>query len=119
MIALVNNLDQDISYQLGNNNNATVSENLVPGVANASIDFNLPTYYDMANYTLFAPPGQVSTEVKILPARRTLLLMGANSALNTTVPQQYQISYSLAETNAMALIVSLTMALYTVVMISL
>ena len=61
-------MDTPVSYRLGNNNNATVSERLIP--TDTLVDFSNTIFYDMAFYTLFAPLGELGTnEVKTLPAR--------------------------------------------------
>ena len=94
VIALVNNIGNSVSYRLGSNNNATVSERLL--ATDQDVDFSNTTYYDMANYTLFVPLGELGQGVvKTLPPGQTLLLMGANTGVNTTIPSQYQISYQL------------------------
>ena len=94
VIALVNNIGNSISYRLGSNNNATVSERLL--ATDQIVDFSNTTFYDMANYTLFVPLGELGQGVvKTLPPGQTLLLMGANTGVNTTIPSQYQISYQL------------------------
>ena len=92
VIALVNNLDRPINYRLGNNNNATVSERIL-GTSQV-VDFGNNSFYEMANYTLFVPLGELGQGViKTLPAGQTLLLMGANTGVNQTAPRSYQISY--------------------------
>ena len=88
VIALVNNIGNSINYRLGSNNNATVSERLL--ASDQIVDFSNTTYYDMANYTLFVPLGELGQGVvKTLPPGQTLLLMGANTGVNTTIPSQY------------------------------
>ena len=94
VIALVNNIGNSINYRLGSNNNATVSERLLS--TNQTVDFSNATFFNMANYTLFVPLGELGQGVvKTLPPGQTLLLLGANTGVNTTIPSQYQISYQL------------------------
>ena len=109
VIALVNNIDSPINYRLGSNNNSTVSERLL--ATNQTVDFGNNTYYEMAFYTLFVPLGDLGQGVvKTLPPGQTLLLLGANTGVNSTIPSQYQVSYQLSS-HAFNLIGALTASL--------
>ncbi len=88
-IALVNNQDKTINFRLGSNNNATVSQRVLDN--DYQVDFANSGVYEMMNYTLFGPLGQISNEIKSLPPRRTLILLGANTGLNATTPAVYSI----------------------------
>ena len=81
-------MDQPISFRMGPNNNSTVSYRILN--SDFLVDFSNNQVYEMPDYALFAPLGQVSTEVMNLDPRRTIILLGANTQVNATAPQTYQ-----------------------------
>ena len=54
-VALVNNMDQQVVFRMGPNNNSTVSERLLD--SDFFVDFTNNQVYEMQNYVLFAPLG--------------------------------------------------------------
>ncbi len=83
-VALVNNMDQEVVFRMGPNNNSTVSERLLD--SDFFVDFTNNQVYEMQNFALFAPLGQVSTANKTIAGKRTMLLIGANNQVNATGP---------------------------------
>ena len=54
-VAIVNNMDQEVVFRMGPNNNSTVSERQLD--SDFLVDFTNNQVYEMANYVLFAPLG--------------------------------------------------------------
>ena len=54
-VAIVNNMDQEVVFRMGPNNNSTVSQRQLD--SDFLVDFTNNQVYEMANYVLFAPLG--------------------------------------------------------------
>ncbi len=93
-VALVNNLDKEVIFRLGPNNNSTVSERQLD--SDFLVDFSNNLVYEMQNYVLFEPLGQISNANKTINGRKTMILIGANNQVNATAPQTFQLQYMYA-----------------------
>ena len=82
-------------FRLGPNNNSTVSQRQLD--SDFLVDFSNNQVYEMQNYVLFEPLGQISNANKTINGSKTMLLIGANNQVNATAPQTFQLQYMYAD----------------------